>query len=647
MSRSPVSKNSAVNRGFSPARIAQRKLLQQGRSFSGRERNCGYLNTGPGTAGFAEISAVIGLDFADDSRGLARVDWDQDGDLDLWFSNRNAPRLRFLRNDIVSANHFLAVRLEGNGTTTSRDAIGARVELRVAGSTNEDSAQATSRLPLIKTLRAGEGFLTQSSKWLHFGLGTESRVESIIVQWPGSDSETFFGAEADHRYILQQGTGKTQSVESAQRPLALAASKIEVPLPPTGARIPLVTLMPVPRVNYMAADGARQPLPIGRGKPVLVNLWATWCPPCVEELREIAQRRNEFQQRDLEVIAICMDALGGPKANLSLASEFLDEIEFPFVRGRATEEFVGVFRAMHNQLVVNDLELPAPTSFLIGPQGRLSIIYEGRFSVDALFADLSHASLSRDQRYQRLAGLPGRVVDSPILNKGLDTLELINILQFSGTLKESGRFEDAKAQLHAGLQVADHAAFRSNLGAAMLEENRLDEARMHLDRAIKLNPDYAAAHMNLGNVFVHQGRLDEAIGKYEKTLQLDPGFAVAHYNLGRLLAEKKRFPEAISHYRDALRLDPELAKAHSQLGDTLQLLGRFDEALEEYQNSVRINPNDAEAYNGWGVVLAKQGRLPEATTQFQHAVRLNPNYAEARENLRRSLALQEKSDGLR
>ena len=76
-------------------------MLGGGRSFSGRERNCCFLNTGYGqSAGnrFADISALSGLDFPDDGRAVALVDWDQDGDVDLWVSNRNAPRLRLLRN---------------------------------------------------------------------------------------------------------------------------------------------------------------------------------------------------------------------------------------------------------------------------------------------------------------------------------------------------------------------------------------------------------------------------------------------------------------------------------------------------------------------------------------------------------------------
>ncbi|MCP4888112.1 MAG: hypothetical protein GY904_16060, partial [Planctomycetaceae bacterium] len=69
------------------------RMIVEGRSFSGNERNCVFLNTGEAAAAkgrFANVSAVSGLDFPDDARAVALVDWDHDGDEDLWISNRNA-----------------------------------------------------------------------------------------------------------------------------------------------------------------------------------------------------------------------------------------------------------------------------------------------------------------------------------------------------------------------------------------------------------------------------------------------------------------------------------------------------------------------------------------------------------------------------
>ena len=107
--------------------MAISKLVREGRSWSGNERNCCFLNIGG--VRMADVSAVSGLDFADDGRGVALTDWDQDGDLDILTTNRGAPRLRFLQNNLGNRNNYVALRLVG--TTCNRDAIGARATVEV------------------------------------------------------------------------------------------------------------------------------------------------------------------------------------------------------------------------------------------------------------------------------------------------------------------------------------------------------------------------------------------------------------------------------------------------------------------------------------------------------------------------------------
>ena len=74
-------------------------LLRSGRSLSGHERKCCFLNLGStGSDRFADVSAAFDLDLLDDGRVLALSDWDFDGDVDFWVANRSGPQVRFLRN---------------------------------------------------------------------------------------------------------------------------------------------------------------------------------------------------------------------------------------------------------------------------------------------------------------------------------------------------------------------------------------------------------------------------------------------------------------------------------------------------------------------------------------------------------------------
>ena len=74
---------------------------------------------------------------------------------------------------------------------------------------------------------------------------------------------------------------------------------------------------PAPRIGKPLADftlpdlqGHAVHLAALRGKVVFVNVWATWCPPCVEEMPTIQQLYERLNSRGLEILAVSLDALG-------------------------------------------------------------------------------------------------------------------------------------------------------------------------------------------------------------------------------------------------------------------------------------------------------------------------------------------------
>lgn len=76
-----------------------------------------------------------------------------------------------------------------------------------------------------------------------------------------------------------------------------------------------------PTEQFTGPDGKPQSLQDFRGKTVLVNFWATWCAPCLEELPSLDALQQEMGGKDFEVVAIAADPRG-PKA----AQTFLDRL---------------------------------------------------------------------------------------------------------------------------------------------------------------------------------------------------------------------------------------------------------------------------------------------------------------------------------
>jgi len=102
------------------------------------------------------------------SRCAATADFDNDGRIDILTNNFNHEPYYF-RNEFPTQN-FLALRL--TGTASNRDAIGAVVTVS-AGNRRQ-----------IRLLQGASGYLSQSSKTLHFGLGSAARVDAVEILWP-------------------------------------------------------------------------------------------------------------------------------------------------------------------------------------------------------------------------------------------------------------------------------------------------------------------------------------------------------------------------------------------------------------------------------------------------------------------------------
>jgi len=128
------------------------------------------------------------------SRGSCLLDYDGDGDLDLFYVNLDAPAV-LLRNDTRrSDNHWLQLRLRGAGVNTG--ALGARVLVRVGERT------------LARQIWPARGFLSSSDRTAHFGLGQASRADAVRITWPGGDVTNLGPLDADRLYDVSRVAGK-------------------------------------------------------------------------------------------------------------------------------------------------------------------------------------------------------------------------------------------------------------------------------------------------------------------------------------------------------------------------------------------------------------------------------------------------------
>lgn len=319
------------------------QLFGQGMSFSGNERDKLWLNRGGD--GFADLSDISGADSQNDGRAAIAADFDDDGDLDLFVHHIQRERHALLRNDI-GGGRFLKVRLRA--TTSQYEAVGAIVIARTPAG------------PVAQVLARGAGFASCQAPELVFGLG-DANSAGVEVIWPGARRESFGTLARGSRALLVEGTGKPALVEARPRKLA----------DPRPAGLQLAEGDVVPSVLLVDAAGREVELDVralAGGRKLLLNFWASWCPPCVAEL-PVLQRIAD--RGEVRVTAIGLDLPG----DRSRAGELLRErgVRFPafFLPAEAVEGRVGI------QALIDIERLGLPTTLVLSPEGRIESVLRG------------------------------------------------------------------------------------------------------------------------------------------------------------------------------------------------------------------------------------------------------------------------------
>jgi hypothetical protein len=154
-----------------------------------------FRNLGGGR--FREVTAQMGQAFAAPrvARGAAYADIDNDGFLDVLVTTNAGPA--FLFHNEGGANRSLRLKLVG--IKSNRDGIGAVVHITSGDGNNKDKQW--------KMLRSGSSYLSQSELVLTFGLGQQTKADSVEIQWPSGQVDKLSNVNAGQTVTVEEGKG--------------------------------------------------------------------------------------------------------------------------------------------------------------------------------------------------------------------------------------------------------------------------------------------------------------------------------------------------------------------------------------------------------------------------------------------------------
>jgi tetratricopeptide (TPR) repeat protein len=150
------------------------------------------------------------------------------------------------------------------------------------------------------------------------------------------------------------------------------------------------------------------------------------------------------------------------------------------------------------------------------------------------------------------------------------------------------------ARLHAMTGPTPEQLFQSALDCEARPE-LLPQAIENYRQALDLSPEWVDAHINLGVALYQMGRAEEARAEFLSAVQLDPLNGISRYNLGCVLEEQGEIDQAIDHLQRAARALPAHADVHFNLALAYEKRGERRLAREQWLLYLRHAPNGAWA----------------------------------------------------
>lgn len=161
----------------------------------------------------------------------------------------------------------------------------------------------------------------------------------------------------------------------------------------------------------------------------------------------------------------------------------------------------------------------------------------------------------------------------------------INLFQnFGFCCQQTGENELAEKAYKKCLALgAKSAELFFNLGAVLLKQQRLTEARAEFHKSLELHPGFPSASLAIANTFTAQGDLESAVDWLKQEIKLNPSCAEASINLGAIYQELNRIDQAVECYSAALQIHPSNALLHFNRAISLLTRGEYPTGWKEYE----------------------------------------------------------------
>ncbi len=191
---------------------------------------------------------------------------------------------------------------------------------------------------------------------------------------------------------------------------------------------------------------------------------------------------------------------------------------------------------------------------------------------------------------------------------------------------QAGDYANAEIEFLAALDLDPHlTAARGNRGITLSYLDRLDEARVELDRAIQDDANEPLYYAWRGKVSKTKGDENAALADYDRSLTINPRQPNVLAERGHLLLKRGDFDGALSDLSSAISFADDAGTYHFDRGSVLSMKNLYSEAIEDFDQAIELGDRRGVVYSNRGMARLEMGDSDKAIADFDVAIRLEPS----------------------
>lgn len=197
-----------------------------------------------------------------------------------------------------------------------------------------------------------------------------------------------------------------------------------------------------------------------------------------------------------------------------------------------------------------------------------------------------------------------------------------NYIGMGGILVREDKYDEAKAKLDKAMELnrKGRTDYMIKIASAYLESDKSDylkQAEYYLYKVLTKEKDNLDAFIGLGDLYDRQNVQQLALNNYEEALKRNPNYRKGLLRKGQILKKMEKYNEAAEAFQNAIKIEPDFPPPYREMAEMWVLAKKYDKALNFFEQYLQMVNNDLSARLRYGLILFLAENYDKAISEME------------------------------